>query len=159
MADLPDDNTHAKRVDRWLAKAAKDLPRERQVALFERAVAALWQRAHMTLGEVTLCAVTERVLHHAAAKYSFLAQLKVERDGVRRFDVLAQSLAGVDDGTLNQSLRFVVIEILSVLGNLTDEIVTPGLHAELAKVSARERGEARGKRRGSKGDQGRGVVT
>jgi hypothetical protein len=35
-------------------------------------------------------------------------------------------------------LRFVLIEFLTVLGNLTAEILTRALHAELAKVSQEE---------------------
>ncbi|HZU96623.1 MAG TPA: hypothetical protein VFF73_08035, partial [Planctomycetota bacterium] len=68
---------HADRVDRWLGQAAKGLSGERRVILFERAVEALWRRAHVTLGEVTLGAVTERVLYFATEKFPFLSPLRV----------------------------------------------------------------------------------
>lgn len=131
---MEDEITHADRVDRWLGKAAKGLSKERRVLLFEQALGALWRGAHVTLGGITLGAVTERVLYYSTEKYPFLSPLKIEADGVQ-FEELKKSLPAVKDATITEAFRFVLIEFLSVLGNLTAEIITPELHAELSKVA------------------------
>ncbi len=132
-----EDDRHAERVDRWLAQAAKGLSEEGRLLLFEQAVGALWRRAHVTLGEITLGAVTERVLYFATEKYPFLSPVKVEQDGVH-FERLEESLSSHGHAAITEAFRFVLIELLSVLGNLTDEIITPSLHSELSKVAIKE---------------------
>ena len=132
-----EDDRHAERVDRWLAQAAKGLSEERRLLLFEQALGALWRRAHVTLGEITLGAVTERVLYFATEKYPFLAPIKVDQDGVH-FEGLEESLSSHGHTADTDAFRFVLVEFLSVLGNLTDEIITPALHSELSKVAIRE---------------------
>jgi hypothetical protein len=128
---------HADRVDLWLGRVAKTLTNEERLRLFENALAALWRRAHVTLGEVTLGAVTERVLYFATEKHAFLSPLVVEHAGVK-FDELRMTIAPGDDVT--GAFRFVLIEFLTVLGNLTDDILTPALHSELATVSPGQEG-------------------
>ncbi len=123
---------HGDRVDRWLGQSAKALSKERRLLLFEHALGALWRRAHVTLGEVTLGAVTERVLYFATEKYPFLSPLRVEPNGVH-FEELKKTV-DPDDARITEAFRFVLVEFLSVLGNLTDDIITPALHLELSRV-------------------------
>jgi hypothetical protein len=135
----PDEASHAAHVGAWLDGAAKNLPPAQLVTLFERALGALWQRAHLTLGEVTLTAIVDRVLYTASEKYPFLSTLKVEGSGIR-FDEFLQQGAVQHDRHLPKAVRFVLVEFLTVLGNLTDEILTPALHAELSKVALEKPG-------------------
>ena len=139
MPGLPDEASHAAHVEAWLDGAAKNLPPARLVTLFERALGALWKRAHFTLGEVTLTAIVDRVLYTATEKYPFLSTLKVEGSGIR-FDEFRKQGAVQHDRHLPEVVRFVLVEFLTVLGNLTDEILTPALHAELSKVALEEPG-------------------
>ena len=134
-----DEASHAARVGAWLDGAAKNLPPAQLVTLFERALSALWQRAQFTLGEVTLTAIVERVLYTASEKYPFLSTLKVEGSGIR-FDEFRQQGAVRHDRHLLEVVRFVLVEFLTVLGNLTDEILTPALRAELSTVTLEEPG-------------------
>jgi len=130
---LPDEADHAAYVEAWLDGAAKSLPPAQLVSLFERAMGALWRRAHVTLGEITLTAIVDRVLYTASEKYSFLSTLKIDGTGIR-FDEFREQGAVQHGHHLPEVMRFVLVEFLTVLGNLTDDILTPALHAELSKV-------------------------
>lgn len=125
-------NHHLAHVKAWM-KSTTGLPRERQVELFERALEALWQRAHRTLGEVTLTAIVDRVLYTASEHYPPVASLKVERTGIQ-FEAFRERESLLDDNLLD-AIRLVLVELLTVLGNLTGEILTPALHAELSKIT------------------------
>jgi hypothetical protein len=43
--------------------------------------------------------------------------------------------AGLEHGELAEGMRFVLVEFLTVLGNLTADVLTPALQAELSKVT------------------------
>ena len=128
-------NVHSETVRVWRESwaGAGPLSQEVLVHLYERALDALWRRAHMSLGEITLMAIVDRVLHTGTEKFPHLAALKVETSGVQ-FVGLRLAAAGVDPVLLDESLAFLVVELLRVFGTLTGEILTPGLHAELSKV-------------------------
>jgi len=148
----PEEANHAAYVKAWLGGAAKSAKRRapaQLISLFEQALSALWQRAQVTLGEVTLTAIVDRVLYAASEKYSFLSTLKIEGTGIR-FDEFRQKGASQHDEDLSESVRFVLVEFLTVLGNLTDEILTPALHAELARVALDEPGNTQGDDNGGK---------
>jgi hypothetical protein len=138
-----DEIDHVEFVEAWLGEKAKGWSSAMLVSLFERATSALWRRAQVTLGEVTLAAIVDRVLYTASEKYSFLATLRVDETGVRFEDFRRQDLALQDD-RIASAVLFVLAEFLTVLGHLTDEILTPALHAELAKVELEEPGLGEG---------------
>src|SRR4030095_3191560 len=82
-AMLPDEAGHAACGDAWLAAATKTLPPTQLVKVFERALKALWQRTEVTLGEVTLTAIVDRVLYTASERYPSVSTLKVAGKGMR----------------------------------------------------------------------------
>lgn len=136
---LNEETAHAAWVDAWLERTlvSRDVPATKLVSLFERAMGALWRRSQSTLGEITVAAIVDRVLYNAMEKYPALSTLKIEGtrvsfDGLRQGDRIALDV--------RDAMRFVLVEFLTVLGNLTDEILTPGLHAELARVELDEVG-------------------
>jgi hypothetical protein len=129
---FPDEADHAGHVDAWLKGATKGLAPAQLITLFEQALGALWRRTEVTLGEVTLTAIVERVLYTASEQYPFLSTLTVEGAGIS-FDGLRSQ--GAHDPNLREALRLVLVEFLTVLGHLTDEILTPALHAELSGVA------------------------
>jgi hypothetical protein len=94
----------------------------------------MWVRAHQTLGNVTLSAIVDRVLYVAAEKYPILAALELTESGIH-CQGLHQRAGMLDRGELAEGVRFVMVEFLTVLGNLTAEILTPALHAALSKVA------------------------
>jgi hypothetical protein len=117
----------------FMRSALRDATPTQVVALLDRALCALWQRAQVTLGDVTVAAIVDRVLYTAAARYPALDALKVEPGGVR-VDELSTRCERLEAGELAQAAQFVLVEFLTVLGHLTAEILTPALHSELARV-------------------------
>jgi hypothetical protein len=130
---MPVRNIHSETVKAWRDGWGGTLSPEALVSVYERALDALWRRAHMSLGEITLMAIVDRVLHDGTGKFPHLAALKVETSGIQ-FGALRLAAQGVELTLLDESLAFLVVELLRVLGTLTGEILTPGLHAELSKV-------------------------
>lgn len=132
---MPDKSSHETCVDQWLDRTrAKSLPREAMVDLFEAAVAAIWARTSVTLGAVTLAAITDRVLHTATEKYPPFAAVVVARDGRINAQGFRTDSEALHYLRLMEGIRFVLVEFLTVLGTLSAELLTPVLHAELAAV-------------------------
>ena len=132
--DAPD--YHSACVGEWSERAAKDLTPDLLIEAFDRAFTALWGRAHQTLGNVTLTATTERVLYTATEHFSLLAALRFE-EGLR-CEELRRNSAVLPRDELAAGLRFILAEFLTILGNLTAEVLTPALHAELARAAPPE---------------------
>lgn len=133
-----DEGQHEACVDAWLDRAARNLSAEAFLQLFEAALTALWKQTLTTLGEVTLTAIAGRVLHNASERFPLFSSLKVERLKGLQFTELRENVRAGSDSGLREGSRFVLVEFLTVLGNLTAEILTPELHAELSKVALPE---------------------
>jgi hypothetical protein len=130
---MPHRSSHAVAVEQWLEDAGAELPAPKLIALLELALATLWTRANRTLGEITLGAIVDRVLHVTSERYPFLSISLCASDPVR-FQV--HPLGAVQhDKRLREVIAFVVAELIGVLGNLTDEILTPGLLEALDTVA------------------------
>ena len=114
------------------------MPPEALLRLIEAALGALWARTQTTLGEVTLTAIAERVLHNTSEKFPLFSSLKVEPTGGIPFRDLRERITSADDSGLREAIRFVLVEFLTVLGNLTAEILTPELHSELTNFALPE---------------------
>jgi hypothetical protein len=127
-----DDTQHAACVDAWL-RGAETPGATAFAAHFELALRALWGRAVRTLGEVTLGAIVDRVLYSACEKYPLLSAVKVDGAGIQ-LAASQEERAALPSTELVEAARFVLVEFLTVLGNLTAEILTPGLHAALRAI-------------------------
>ena len=99
------------------------------------AFGVLWSRAHRTLGDVTLTAIADRVLYVASEQFPAFSTLTLDAAGPT-WDQFRQQVASVPEDELMRGARFVLVEFLSVLGNLTAEVLTPPLHAELERAAA-----------------------
>ena len=132
-----DENDHRARVDAWMERAAKEAPPERLFDAFERAFGAMWRRARVTLGDVTLTAILDRVLYTAAERFPLLSPLEADATGLRS-DKFRQRAGSVHPDQLREGIRFILVEFLTVLGNLTAEVLTPALHSELARIAAED---------------------
>lgn len=125
---------HGRCVNTWIARVVNGTPGLRAIEAFEAAFAALWQRANLTLGEVTLSAIVNRVLCSAEHEFPFLSSLKL--DGARLdCEQLRVNAPSIPREQLVDGIRFVLVELMTVVGNLTADILTPALHAELSSVS------------------------
>lgn len=125
-------NEHEGAVTAWFERAAQDRSVASLIQAFEDTFAALWQRSHLTLGEVTLTAIVERVIHTATEHYPLLTSVEVGATGLSCESLRSQ--AGLRQDQVSAAIRFVLVEFLTVLGNLTAQILTPALHAELLKA-------------------------
>jgi hypothetical protein len=130
---MPERNIHRDTVRAWRDGWGGSMSPDALVNVYERALDALWRRAHLSLGEITLMAIVDRVLHDGTGKFPHLAALKVETSGVQ-FGAFRLAAQGVAPALLDEALASLVVELLRVFGTLTGEILTPGLHAELRKV-------------------------
>jgi hypothetical protein len=128
------DSDHHLAVAAWFQRGAQGRSVDSLIQAFENAFAALWQRSYLVLGEVTLMAIVERVLHTATERFPLLASFEVAATGLRCESLRSQ--AGLRDDQVSAAIQFVLVEFLTVLGNLTAEILTPALHAELSKGHA-----------------------
>jgi hypothetical protein len=141
---VPDSRDHTHHVNTWMRQAAAGLSSDQLLELFEQGMRALWNQAYLTLGEITLTAIVDRVLYDAAERFPPFESLKVEPTGIDCRE-LRNKRDVLNDRDLADAIRFVVSEFLIVIGNLTAEILTPSLHAELSKVKLNdsERGSGR----------------
>lgn len=138
MDNEPAEPSHIEVVDAWIKRSAERCSSSELVALFSAAIDELWGRAVTTLGTVTLAAITDRVLGMATGRYPFLSAINPRPNGDGRARQQAQErLALVPRAELLQGLRFAVIEMLSVIGRLTAEILSRELHGVLAAVTDR----------------------
>ena len=132
---MTDEGEHAASVDPWLNRAGAGLSSAALLRLFEAALGALWVRTVTILGEVTLTAIADRVLHDTAQRLPLFSSLKVEPNGEGiRFDELRESGSAMRTTDVLEGIRFVLVEFLTVLGNLTAGILTAELHAVLSHV-------------------------
>jgi hypothetical protein len=132
------DREHAEFVASWIDGTASQLDAASLVAMIARATSAVWRRARLVLGEVTLQAIAGRVIRDSSEKYPFLSALRLDGAGGISFQDLGKGAALPDAGQLQEGLEFVLVEFLTVLGSLTGEILTPALHAEIRKVHRSE---------------------
>jgi hypothetical protein len=119
----------------WMSQTAAGRSARQLIELLDRALNALSGVAKTTLGEVTLTAIVDRVLYNAVERHPYLEDLKFESSRVTSKKLLERATLP-DEATVRDGLRFVLVEFLTVLGNLTAEILTPAFHAELEKLAA-----------------------
>jgi len=126
---------HIALVDAWLQRASIDVSSPLLLRRFEVAFAALWVRARTTLGDVTLTAIADRVLYNAAEQFPVFARLSIDADTGIHSKEIRVGLGAQSKSELERAIRFVLIEFLTVIGNLTAEILTQDLHAALASIA------------------------
>ena len=130
---MADDSVHRKYVREWM-KRASGLSPDQLVGLFERAMAAVWRRTYSSLGDITVAAIVDRVLYNASEKYPALRSLTLDTIGVN-FDEFRVRAGSISNRDLGEAIQFVIVELLTVVGSLTAEILTPVLHSELSTVT------------------------
>ena len=131
------ENDHAARVEAWRRRVGADHSARASLDALERGFGAVWRRAHVTLGDVTLMAIGDRVLHDAAARFPFLSRLRLEATGLSSEDLMHDA-ASLDTRELDAAVEILMTELLSVLSRLTANVLTPALHAELAADADRD---------------------
>ncbi len=121
-------------VSEWLTEAAKDLPQERLLVLFEKAVDALWRRARWSIGAVSLIAIVDRAITIGAGHWPLLSLLHVDASGVY-FQDLGKHIETASVGEVVFGMQVLLAEILAIIGALTSDMLTPVLQQALARVT------------------------
>jgi hypothetical protein len=137
---MHEENSDAVCVDVWLQRVAPNshsLTAECFLQLFERALDGVWREAQESLGEVTLTAIATRVLFMSKERFPGLSGISIKAGGIF-LDELRERSSTLSAHELREPLRFLLIELLRVLGVLTANVLTPWLHAELSKVALEE---------------------
>jgi hypothetical protein len=124
-------------VDAWAEQLPEALTPEQLVSVLETAFMALWMRTQRTLGEVTVLAIVDRVLHDVAGHFPLPGALHNEEGIEVRFGASRRRVTRRDARQLRDAIRALLTRFLTVIGDLTAEIMTPALHQALAdaKVS------------------------
>ena len=135
-------------VAAWLDRtAAKSSPAE-LTALFASAWAALWRRAESAVGEIALQSIGELVRAAAVERHPILAPLRLDSAAAAGLESLS-----AESSALKESLGFTLARFLQVLGDLTDQILTPGLQDELSRLGPAPHGHAAAKKKPVKAPQ------
>ena len=122
---------HRESVHAWVGDDFARLTHDERVTALERSFTALWRRAAHTLGEVTLGVICDRVMTQARQKFPFLGSAVLDHDGLK-CDALRAAPRAPAANEMEAAMSLVLVELLTVLGNLTAEIMTPALHETLA---------------------------
>ncbi len=126
-------DTHAEQVRVWEEKNCTGLRSEQIAQLYARAVQAIENRSLVTLSSVTVKVVVDRALYESQGKFPVLAAVNIEGDRLN-LTPLIEKCAGQDLEELRKALRFLLTEVLSVLGNITADVLTAPLYKKLAGV-------------------------
>lgn len=123
-------------VKQWDADNATDLQAQDLVTLYALAFHVLCERTLATLSSITVQVVIERVLHEGATHFEVLANVRTQEDGFN-FSGLIENHKNYSAADIRSALQNLLSELLSVIGNITAEILTKSLHAELMTVTAK----------------------
>lgn len=131
---------HEDCVDRWLAQVEqqRSLP---SLQLLQLAMDSLWRRASPTLGSFTLAAIVERVRLVTVEVYPALEVVAVSANGVT-----VEARSGTPGDVGREGVRRFLVEFLTIIGNVTADILTPALHATLARMRAGDDTDGRARR-------------
>ena len=124
---------HIKQVEAWESRNAKDVSEKELPKLYAKAIQAIERRSLGTLSSVTVLVVVDRVIHETKEKFPLLNRIKTVSNGID-FSALFEA-TDVGSVELQQALRELLIELLSVLGNITADVLTSPLHKELMGVT------------------------
>lgn len=125
---------YAKLVQDWEDKNASGLTLAQRVILLEKAVHVIEQRTLMTLSSFTLEVILDRVLHQSNEKFPVLSDVKLNNKRLSFHELLHMEKNHKPE-ELVEALRFFLIELITVLGRITADILTAPLHKELLKVT------------------------
>ncbi len=126
------DDQHELKVNAWIDQVSS-LPADRLIILYRNTFQVIYKRAVVTLSEVTIEAILDRVVHKIQQRFPFLAQVKIDSK-TKPLEVLFSELTDKKPTEMTEVFKFFLIELLTILGNLTAGILTPPLYKELAKI-------------------------
>lgn len=136
MTKIPPSDAHSAFVQTWENNTNTGLSKVNRARLFEQAIHAVEKRSCLTLSNITLLVILDRVLHNCTDIYPMLSEVSLDAHSLN-----FQKLQNLDDHELDdfiEALRYLLIELLRVLARITADILTIPLHNELLKVTWNE---------------------
>ena len=135
-------NYHFQLIDQWASNVLIQTPREQILLVYDKAFSRIWSKAELTLGNVTLQAVTDRVVSVTEEEFPWLVPIDHNRGGINLKGACERTLS-VSAEELKIGLGFLLGEFLTVLGNLTAEVISSKLHAALLEEDLAEGEQSR----------------
>lgn len=126
--------THAKQIDLWASRTAKNLSAKERSQLYVKAIQAIERRSLTTLSNVTVLVIVDRALHESKENFPLLSQVKSDAEGVDFSPLFLRPDTNYEE--LEGALRALLNELLTVLGNITADVLTVPLHKELMDVTS-----------------------
>ena len=121
--------THEQIVDACIARLNRDMTQEKLEQVFGQLIGALWLRASRTLSEVTLDAIFERALFISRERFPLLIAYQLDYKERRITRSPSERTATRHD--VIDAFRHLIVTVLTLLGNLTADILLIGLYQEL----------------------------
>jgi hypothetical protein len=129
-------NGHSQFVETWEKQAAKGLTPTQHLELLGLGIKAVQNRASLTLSHVTMLVVLDRILQESQENFPILGNMTLTSNTFKFEDHLNLDTEKRND--YMKALRFLLNELLNVLGRITADILTIPLHNELIKVQWNE---------------------
>lgn len=127
-------NYHSKVVAVWIVKATEGMPDGKLIAFFEKTFLQLFRRTQVSVSEVTLFAILDRVLYNSTEKYPLLGIIQLN-DSVLKFSDYGKVEKNFSAAEIKEAFQSLITEFLFIIGNLTGEQLTPYLHAEFNLIT------------------------
>lgn len=124
---------HRRHVEVWLERAEKGLANEQLVDLLEQALERLSAAALESASEVTIAAVLDRSIVETGDLHRWLPPIAVAGASAD-FSAFRAAAPGLKRESVLHVSAFLLSDFLAILGNLTAEVLTRGLHHELSQV-------------------------
>lgn len=127
-------NIHKDLVNLWEEENIKGLRAEQIIKIFECAILAVERRCLDTLSSITVQVVLDRILHKGFEKFPILSTVTVGPTGLN-LSSLNHKSENYNTEEIIEALRYLLVGFLTIIGNITSEVLTSPLHKELMKVT------------------------
>ncbi|RPJ75536.1 MAG: sensor histidine kinase, partial [Alphaproteobacteria bacterium] len=121
--------SHHEHINSWLEQVSKDLPSERLASLFGETLTNISKHSLVALNKITLMAIVKRVLYQSSEKHPVLSRLNVESTGIST-DQFIDQFGQIDSSELSEAFHYFMDELLTVLGDLTADILPTSFENE-----------------------------
>lgn len=125
---------HLRQVELW-RKKNEGLPPRELTLLYLKAIRMVYERSLQTLSRITVGAVIDRTLFECQERFPILAEVSTE-EGVPQFAQFIGRTENSEPAVIQRALEDYLVELLSVFGKITADILTKYLHQELMKVTS-----------------------
>lgn len=134
---------HEAKVRVWLKETTTGMDASELIDHFEYAITVIWSRAADTVSDVTVAAVFDRVLTEAVHLHPCLALYNIQ-NGHLKLDKCRTELMLKTNEEIAQIMLFVFTEFLTILGNITAEVISNQMHKSLSQCQNLHRKDKKG---------------